>query len=106
MFIELSDLIWLTLICALMLHWWKAQQVKEVALKEVRRHCKEMGLQLLDQSIALRGFWLKRDSSGRIRIWRSYIFNFSSTGDDRYEGRISLLGRDVTGFQLEPHRIQ
>lgn len=105
MYIELSDLAWLTLICAAMLHWWKAQQVKEVALKAVRKQCKELDLQLLDQSIALRGFWLRRDDDGRIRVWRSYTFAFSSTGDDRYEGRISLLGRKITGLQLDPHRL-
>jgi len=105
MYIELSDLLWLTLICGAMLHWWKAQQIKELALHAVRKHCKELELQLLDQSIALRGFWLKRASDGRIRIWRSYVFSFSSTGDDRYEGRISLLGREITGLQLQPHRM-
>lgn len=105
MYIELSDLLWLTLICGGLMHWWKAQQIKEIALKAVRRHCKELELQLLDQSIALRGFWLKRDDDGKVRVWRSYAFSFSSTGDDRYEGRISLLGRKVTGMQLEPHRL-
>lgn len=105
MYIDLADLLWLTLVCGIMLHWWKAQQVKEIALKEVRQQCKLMDLQLLDQSIALRGFWLKRDDSGRLRVWRSYTFAFSSTGDDRYEGRVSLLGRKITGFQLETHRI-
>ena len=105
MYIELTDLVWLTLICAALLHWWKAQQIKEIALKAVRKHCKELDLQLLDQSIALRGLWLKCDNEGKVRIWRSYTFAFSSTGDDRYEGRISLLGRQITGMQLEPHRL-
>ncbi len=105
MYIELTDLLWVTLICGAMLHWWKAQQIKEIALKEVRKQCDEMDLQWLDQSIALHGFWLRRDDSGTVRVWRSYVFSFSSTGDDRYEGRVTLLGRKVTGVQLDPHRI-
>ncbi|MBY4678210.1 DUF3301 domain-containing protein [Marinobacterium arenosum] len=105
MYIELSDLLWLTLICGAMLYWWQAQRIKELALREARKQCKELDLQLLDESVALRAFWFKRGEDGKVHIWRSYTFNFSSTGDDRYTGRIVLLGRAITGIHLEPHRI-
>ncbi|MDO6562114.1 DUF3301 domain-containing protein [Amphritea sp. 1_MG-2023] len=105
MYLDLSDLFWLTLMVLLLLHWWQSLKVKEVALKAASSHCKELDLQLLDQSVYLRGLWLKRDQQGKIRIWRSYLFDFTATGDDRAKGRIVLLGLLVTGITLEAHRI-
>ncbi|MCW8884850.1 MAG: DUF3301 domain-containing protein [Motiliproteus sp.] len=106
MVFELSDLFWLLTIYLIVLYWWNAKGVKEVALKATLKHCQEMEVQLLDQSISLRGFWVKRDSGGRLRFWRSYNFDFSSNGDDRYQGRIIILGKRIESIQLEPHRLE
>lgn len=105
MYIELHDLFWLTLIMLFCFHWWQSQKIKEVALRHTRRYCKEQSLQLLDDSIGLRALWFRRDEGGQLRFWRSYVFEFTATGDDRYQGRIVLLGRRVSSIQLEPHRI-
>lgn len=105
MFIDLESLFWLTFIVLGMLHWWKAQRVKEIALGYTRRKCKELELQLLDDSINLRGFWFKRDEKGQLRIWRSYNFEFSSTGEERYRGRVVTLGQSVISFILPPYRV-
>lgn len=105
MYIELNDLFWLTLVVLLLMHWWRGQKAKEVALKAARQYCKEMDIQLLDQSIYLRGLWLKRDDSGRIRVWRSYLFDFTATGEDRARGRVIMLGYNITHIQLDAHRI-
>lgn len=105
MFVDLESLFWLTLIVLFMYHWWQSQQVKEVAHQHTRKQCKELELQLLDDNINLRGLWLKRDNEGKLRIWRSYNFEFSSTGDERYNGKVVMLGRTVTNFELAPHRL-
>lgn len=105
MYIDFQDLFWLTLVTLVCMHWWQGQKVKEIALRHTRLYCKEQSLQLLDDSIGLRAFWFKRDEGGRLRSWRSYVFEFTATGDDRYRGRIILLGNKVTSIQLEPHRI-
>ena len=105
MYIDIEALFWLTLICFLLYHWWQAQKIKEIALNYTRRQCAELELQLLDDNFKLRGFWLKRDSNGQLRIWRSYNFEFSSTGDERYAGRVVTLGNKVTDLHLAPHRL-
>lgn len=105
MVIEVSDLLWLLVISFCCYYWWLSKGIKERALVAVRRHCDKLNLQLLDQSIALRGLWLKRGSDGKVHFWRSYNFDFSSQGDDRYKGRVTLLGNRIEGFDLEPHRI-
>ena len=103
--IELQDLFWLTLIGFLCLAWWQGQKVKEIALRRARRECRDLDLQLLDDSVALRAIWLKRDDGGRIRVWRRYRFEFTSTGDERYTGEVVTLGVAVTGFHLAPYRL-
>jgi len=103
--IELNDLFWLLLTGILCLLWWRGQKAREVALKHVRKRCNEMDIQLLDESVALRAIWLKRDESGRLHLWRRYHFEFTSTGDERYSGQVITLGYRVTGFDIAPHRI-
>lgn len=105
MYIDLESLFIVTLFVYLFYHWWQSQKVKEVALIRTRRQCKELDVQLLDDNINLRAFWLKRDGKGMVRIWRSYNFEFSSTGEERYAGRVTTLGHIVTDFHMDPHRI-
>lgn len=103
--VELKDLFWLTLVGLVCLIWWQGQKVREIALAHARRECRTMDLQLLDESVALRGLWLRRDPEGRIHLWRRYRFEFTSTGDERYSGEVITLGSRVTGFSVAPHRI-
>ena len=102
---ELGDVLIFALLIVVLMLWWNAQGVKQVALGATKAYCQKMDVQLLDDGVALRGFWLKRDGRGRMRLWRSYNFEFTSTGDDRYSGRVVLLGRFVEGVYLEPHRL-
>lgn len=103
--IALADLIWLLLVSGGLAYWWHARGTKERAQQLIQRHCRHLELQLLDDSVALRGFWLKRDERGRLRIWRSYNFEFSSLGDDRYQGRLIMLGDKIEAVDMEAHRI-
>jgi len=103
--IDLSDIMIATLFTAFIMLWWNAQGVKQIALDATRRHCKKMDILLLDDGLVLKGFWLKRDQRGNLRLWRSYTFEFSSTGHERYSGQITLLGRFIEDIHLEPHRL-
>lgn len=105
MYIAPEDLIAVFAFGALLWLWWNAQGAKQRALQATRAYCKQVHVQLLDDAVALRGFWLKRDNSGRWRTWRSYNFEFTSTGFERYSGRIILLGHRVEHIYLEPHRL-
>lgn len=103
MYIDLESLFVVTLFLYLFYHWWQSQRVKEMALNRIRRQCKELELQLLDDNINLKAFWLKRDEKGMVRIWRSYNLEFSSTGEERYSGHIITLGHKITDVHLDPH---
>lgn len=105
MAIDLADVFWLFTGLAVLAYWWQAQGIKQRALQAVKAHCETMDVQLLDDSIVLRGFWCKKDHHGMLKIWRSYLFEFSSTGEQRYTGRIILLGSHIETVQLDPHRL-
>lgn len=103
--IELMDVFWLVLLGLGLWHWWNAQGIKHRALSAVKEYCDKIDVQLLDDGIALKAFWLKRDPRGNMRIWRSYQFEFSSTGNERYRGVVILLGSVVQSIDAEPHRV-
>lgn len=103
--IDLGDILLCTLFVTFIMLWWNAQGVKHIALTATKNHCKKMDVLLLDDGVVLRGFWLKRDARGHLRLWRSYTFEFSSTGHERYNGQIILLGRFVEDIHLDPHRL-
>lgn len=103
--ISLSDIALFLLFTLCLYFGWVAVQAREHAYAIVRKYCRTKDLLLLDQSVAFKAAWLKRDHSGRLRFWRSYKFEFSSTGDERYHGLIILLGKTVEAINLEPYRL-
>ncbi len=101
----LSFLIWSTLIAAFISFWWQGDKVKGVALSHVYRLCKEQNLQLLDQTMVLKGVWPVRDDEGALRLRRRYNFEFTSTGEARTQGNVELLGMRLYKLHLDPHML-
>lgn len=102
---RLADLMLLFAVVMVCLYWLNAQRVKELVLGAAKKHCEKMGVQLLDDSVVLKRLWLRRDSLGNMRLWRSFQFEFSSTGDERYSGRVEVLGKRIQDLRLDPHRV-
>jgi hypothetical protein len=61
---------------------------------------------MLDEYVALNSIKLKRDRSGKIQLQRLFTFEFSSTGDERYNGTLLMLGQRVDSVYMEPYRIE
>jgi uncharacterized protein DUF3301 len=102
---DLIDLIiWSTFIGAACF-WWQAHAVKELALRATKNYCASVGVQLLDDGLALRGFWIQRNAAGSLCLRRSFLFEFTTTGEQRYHGSTVMLGRRLEGVQLAPHRL-
>jgi len=102
----LDDLILIVLLLGAYLYWFNGQQAKEIALKAVRANCLNLDVQMLDEYVALNGIWLKRDQAGKMRVRRVFLFEFSSTGNERYNGVCIMLGRRVESIQMEPYRFE
>ena len=102
---SLSVLFWTTLVGALICFWWQSDRVKQIALAHVYRYCKAQNLQLLDQVMVLKGVWPARDEDGSLKLRRRYNFEFTSTGQSRYQGTVELFGNRLQKLELEAHII-
>lgn len=102
---DLSSVFWLVLIVLVVYYWRRALIAKEYAFAAAQRHCTSMQVQLLDQSVYLRRLWFKRNERGQLSLWRAFYFEFTVMGDDRYFGRVVMLGSRVSEVQLEAHKF-
>ncbi|RBP84134.1 DUF3301 domain-containing protein [Marinomonas rhizomae] len=100
--LQLSDIIILLLIAAVIYSWWRNTSIREQALISAKKHCESLNLQLLEDSVG-GDEWKPTWHHGRVKIKRSYKFEFSSSGIARYSGKISYLGDQKIKIWLSPH---
>jgi len=96
----------IVLIVAGIFFWLDSLRARERALKAGRAACERHDLQLLDDTVAFTRVRLARDEDGQLRIARTYVFEFSDTGNNRRNGAIVMLGGELQDLQLEPFRMQ
>ena len=82
-------------------YWSFTQKAKQLAVIAGKRRCREAGVQFLDHTVVQSQLRLKRDASKRWRFLREYQFEFTSTGEQRYVGRVVLQGYHVVVTELE-----
>ena len=93
-------------IVAAIAFWVDSLRARERALAAGRRACERYGVQLLDETVQFAKLRLGRDEAGRLRLRRTYTFEFSDTGDNRRQGAIVMLGGELQDMQLEPYKLQ
>jgi len=86
--------------------WRDSLRAREHAVAAGRAACARYGVQLLDETVAFARLRLARDDEGRLRLRRTYVFEFSETGDNRRHGAIVMLGARLEDLRLEPYRLQ
>ena len=86
--------------------WADSLRARERAVAAGRAACARYGVQLLDDTVAFARLRLGRDDGGRLRLRRTYLFEFSDTGNNRRHGAIVMLGGHLEDLQLEPYPIQ
>lgn len=96
---DLSNLLLLLALGAIVGLWLKLSVARERAVQEARRQCLQHGLQLLDETVGLRGVRLRR-VNGLRRIERGYGFEVSIDGHDREPGRLWMIGNALTSLSL------
>jgi hypothetical protein len=100
-----SGLFWLLLAGLTVAHWWQSRHVKALALNHAARRCRDLELQLLDQSVALRRIRPARGAGGLLQWRRTYDFEFSSTGQERARGSLVMLGNQLESMHVEAHVV-
>lgn len=81
-------------------------RARERAVRAGRDACRRYELQFLDDTVSFARLRLARDDEGRLRLSRTYTFEFSETGNTRRHGAIVMLGQELRDIQLEPYTIQ
>ncbi len=103
--LSLSVVIFLAIAAVIFAFWWQSDKIKRLTVAYARRYCRHRGLQLLDQTTVLRGIWFSRDEDGFLAVGRRYQFEFSTTGEHRYSGGISVLGTKLVAVETEAYAI-
>ena len=94
---EIVSILALVAIAAL---WLDSIKVREAAVHAARAACAAEGLQFLDDTVSIAGLKLVRDEQGRLKLQRTYDFEYSDTGDNRIKGSVLLIGRRVVILNL------
>ena len=95
----METILWLLLLAALAWFWQDSLRVREKAYARCQLFCKQQNVQLLDQTIHLKKIIPGR-LLGRLGLRRFYVFEFATTGDDRYQGIIVLFGMHLEYLSL------
>jgi hypothetical protein len=96
---DVSNLLLLLVLGAVIGLWLKLSVARERAMREARQQCQQHGLQLLDETVGLRGVRLRR-VNGLHRLERCYSFEVSIDGHDREPGRLWMLGDSLSSLSL------
>jgi len=102
---DIDPLIWLILSVLVAFYWVHAVRSKEIANKAAEQHCQSMQVQFLDQTVFLKKLSFKRNKRGSLGFMREYYFEFTVSGEDRYFGRVFMLGNRIESITLDPHRM-
>ena len=87
------------LIALALAFWVDSLRTREAAIRHCRNRCRERGLQLLDQTIALARIRLRWTTQG-LRFQRVYRFEYSEEGMERWDGHLTMLGARLQEFSL------
>lgn len=86
---------------AVLWFWSESLRARERALRVCAGACRQLDVQLLDQTVAVYKLGLGRDGQGRLRLRRYYGFEFSTDGANRYRGHAVWLGRALELLQMD-----
>ena len=95
----------LTLIFLFLVIWflWSGIRSKEIACDTGLLHCKQHGVQFLDQTVERRKLKFTRDTRGNPCWYRSYHFEFATNGKHRYQGKVEMFGHRIKSIEMDPY---
>jgi hypothetical protein len=79
--------------------WLDGARAREMAVGLAQRACRDRGVQMLDQAVALRRIGISWRGRG-LRLRRVYRFDFSEEGVGRRTGYLVLRGLELEDMSL------
>ena len=101
----MQGILLIAVLAAIAWFWWDNMKSKELARIAGKYSCNKHGVQFLDDTVEIKKLWLQRNASGRFQLCRSYGFEFATDGEQRYRGRIVVLGKTVSEVEMDAYRI-
>lgn len=98
----IESLLPLLLILIALYVWHDVLRARELARVLALDLCARGGVQLLDQTVALRRLRLQRVPHRGVLVRRCYGFEFSTDGSDRRRGSLDLLDGEIVAWDLPP----
>lgn len=83
--------------------WLDGLRARELALTVARQQTARLGLQLLDDTVALQRVRIVRTGSGWLALARRFRFEFTETGDNRREGMVLLAPDAAPHVDIEAY---
>src|SRR6202451_1713002 len=80
--------------------WEISLDAREAANRIAKDTCSRAVVQFLDGTVAFAGFRLARGSRARLRLLRTYTFDYTSDGFERSQGFVVLAGGRLEGGGL------
>ena len=97
------EIIGIIILGALAWLWYDSLRAREAAVRAARAACAAEGLMLLDDTVAISNLKPARDEDGRLKLQRTYDFEYSDTGDNRLRGSVVLRGHRVLLLNVGLH---
>ena len=82
--------------------WFESTRVHEIAVGRARGQCQVEDVQFLDDTVSLANIKPMRDDNGHLTLKRTYMFEYSDTGNNRQLGSIVMLGQKVHCLNIRP----
>src|SRR5512145_870989 len=94
------------LLAAAVLWFWQDSLVaRESANTAAKEACNRLSLQFLDGTVAFARLALVR-VEGRLKLRRTYVFDYTATSIERRQGFVLLTGRHVESVGYAPGETQ
>lgn len=97
----MDPLLGLIIFAALLWLWHNNLRAKELAIASARRMCQNADVQLLDATVVLSWWGIKRRGR-RFFLCRLYYFDYTNSGVERRRGVITLIGQQLDTVQQLP----
>jgi hypothetical protein len=103
MYIDLGTLTGILLLLALLATIWfwnDSLRARDQVIFTCSRLCNEVGVQFLDETVSLSRLRIQRGTHGNLEFARRYVFEYSGSGTDRWQGYALLSGSNMDSVQL------
>jgi len=93
------------LAAAVLWFWQDSLAARESANAAAMDACRRLGLQFLDGTVAFARVSLVREA-GRLKLRRTYVFDYTATSIERRQGFVLLTGRRIESVGYAPGDTQ